>query len=112
WPLLKVSIPFLQPIGTPPGDLSGYTVAVTGLKDGRPTTIRATSMATMADLTAVPAAVAVLWLGQGKISRRGVFAPEAPGGPDPAAFLAEMAARGITTQWEGLPGEAPGRPQP
>lgn len=103
WPVLKYSVPLLQPIGAPPGDMSGYTVVVTGRKNGRPVTIRATSMATMADLTSVPAAVAVLWIGREKITRRGVFAPEAPGGPDPAAFLAEMARRGVTTHWEGLP---------
>lgn len=112
WPLLKFSVPLLQPLGAPPGEMSGYTVEVAGRQDGRPVTIRATSTATMADLTAVPAAVAVLWLGQGKITRRGVFAPEAPGGPDPAAFLAEMAGRGVKTHWEGLPAPSRSSPHP
>lgn len=102
WPLLKVIIPSLGRIGAPPGGNSAMLVTVSGQRGGQPTTITATAIGPMADLTALPTAVGALWLARGKIKRRGVFAPEAPGGPDPAAFLAAIAARGVTLTWHGL----------
>lgn len=97
--LLKPTIPLLSKIGGKPR-LSGVVVEVEGTAKGTdaPLTLRSKAVGPMAALTSVPAAVGAVWIAQGRIDRKGVFAPEAEGGPDPEAFLRAVAERGIEVQ--------------
>lgn len=101
-PVLRATVPPLQTIAAPKAIASGLSVTVKGERRGGPAAIVGGAAGPMADLTSVPAAMAVLWLAQGRLTRRGVFAPEATKGLDAAAFLAEAAQRGIKFTWQGL----------
>lgn len=92
--LLRPFIPLLCRIGSR-GNWAGLVVRVEGQKGGRPKVIASAALATMDALTSVPLAIGALGLARGEIRRTGVFPPEAEGGPDPEAFLAELAERGV-----------------
>lgn len=85
----------LKGVGATQRPISGLHVEVRGEKEGRRVSITYQATGRMADLTALPLSVAALMLGRGQISQTGVFAIEAPGGPDPQTFLSELAQRGI-----------------
>jgi len=94
--LLSWSTGLLRRIGALKAPVSGAHVEVRGVKDGRPAAITYSTTGPMADLTALPLAVAALMIGRGQVQRKGVFAPEAEDGIDPDRFLDELAKRGIT----------------
>lgn len=93
--LLVPLIPVLSRLGPKRPAISGVVVRVTGEKDGRPTTFESAATAPMTALTGVPMAVGALWMAQGRISRPGVLAPDAPGLIDPEPFLQELTRRGV-----------------
>ena len=72
---------------------SGARVDVKGRKGGRQRTLSYSVVDRMGRLTAIPAAIGAQWLAEGRVERKGVFAPE--GCIEPAAFLAELSKRGI-----------------
>lgn len=82
----------LGPAGTP---CSGLRVEVRGYKGGRRVRLVFAIAAHMEMLTGVPLALAAILLGRGQVKRQGVFAPEADGAIDPAAFLALLADHGL-----------------
>lgn len=100
--LLSASMGVLKRLGAMDKPVSGLHVQVNGTKDGRPTSVTYVASGPMADLTALPLSIAALMIGRGEISQPGVLAPEAPGGPDPDRFLAELEKRGVRVQ-EGQP---------
>lgn len=97
--MLKPTIPLLSKIGSKPR-LSGVVVEVEGTAKGTdvPLTLRSRAVGPMAALTSVPAAVGAVWIAQGRIDRKGVFPPEAEGGPDPETLLRAIAERGIDVE--------------
>lgn len=88
-------VPRLQRMTGLSRPLSAAHVEVRGMKGGRPARVELAAVGRMADLTAIPLAVAAVMIGRGEVRRRGVIAPEAEGGLDPDRFLEELAARGI-----------------
>lgn len=93
--MLQPMIPLLSRLGPRKPALSGVVVEVDGMQADHPITLRSAATAPMEALTSVPLAVGALWMAQGLIQGRGVFAPEAPGGPDPEQFLRALNERGI-----------------
>lgn len=98
--MMKPMIPLMSRLGNRKPQLSGLVVDVEGVAKGTnsPLTLRSSAVASMAALTAVPAAVGALWIADGRIDGKGVFPPEAEGGPDPEAFLRALAERGIDVE--------------
>lgn len=96
--LLNGSMGVLKKVGAMDKPVSGLHVEVRGTKNGRPASVTYTSSGPMADLTALPLAVATLMIGRGQINRPGVLAPEAEGGLDPKVFLNELGKRGVTVR--------------
>lgn len=78
--------------------LAGTHVVVKGIKGGRPAQVTLAAVDTMGRLTGIPHAVMTLMVGRGQITRRGVFAPEADGGPGMDEFFEEIAARGLKVE--------------
>jgi len=72
---------------------SGARVDVIGRKDGQSHTLTYVTIDKMGRLTGIPAAIGALMLAQGKITERGVFAPE--GLIEPQPFFAELAKREV-----------------
>ncbi|HIC94733.1 MAG TPA: hypothetical protein EYP09_10880, partial [Anaerolineae bacterium] len=72
---------------------SGARVDVRGRKDGQQRVLSYSVVDRMGRLTAIPASIGAQMLAEGKIERKGVFAPE--GCIEPAAFMAELTRRGI-----------------
>src|SRR5690606_21214567 len=96
-------LPLLVRLSPPPHPLSAFVVEVQGRREGGAASLAAGAVGHMADLTAVPLAQGALWLASGRVRRTGVFAPEAEGGLDAPAFLAELAGRGIQVAPLGPP---------
>lgn len=96
--VLAVSLRLLKRVGAMDEPVSGLHVRVTGQKDGRPAAVSYVASGPMADLTALPLSISALMIGRGQIRRPGVLAPEADGGPDPDAFFAALAERGVHVQ--------------
>lgn len=98
--MMKPMVPLMSRLGNRKPRLSGLVVEVEGVEKGTrsPLTLRSAAVAGMATLTAVPAAVGALWIADGRIDGKGVFPPEAEGGPDPDAFLRALAERGIEVE--------------
>jgi len=91
---LRPLIPILCRVGSR-GNWAGLVVRVEGQENGRPKVIESAALASMDALTSVPLAIGALMLARDEIRRTGVFPPEAAGGPNEDAFLAELAARGV-----------------
>jgi len=100
--LMAPLLPWLARLGPPPVRASGLVVRVLGRKDGEPVEWVYAAAAPMVDLTAVPLALGALWLAQGRITARGVFAPEAEGGLEPEAFFRELEGRGLHVHRPGV----------
>lgn len=101
--LLRVMRPFLplvQKLSGPPKPVSAAHVAVHGVKDGKSTVLEMAAAGRMKDLTGLPHAVATLMVGRGEVNVPGVIAPEAPGGPDPDRFLAELEELGLKVEMQ------------
>lgn len=75
--------------------LAGAHVRLHGRHAGRQAEITMAVTGRMGELTGIPHAVITLMVGRGEVSRPGVIAPEAKGGPDPDRFLREVEARGL-----------------
>ncbi|MFZ5650675.1 MAG: saccharopine dehydrogenase family protein [Bacillota bacterium] len=88
-PLLPAISPFLKNQET----RSAVKVEVRGRVNGREALVVYEANAKMEDLTGLPLAIGTLLLGRGKITGRGVMAPEA--GVPLGEFFDEIAARGI-----------------
>lgn len=93
--VLKPLIPVLSRVGPRKPQISGLVVEADGTIKGRQLTLRSAAVAPMAALTSLPMVIGALWIAEGRISRAGVFAPEAPDGPDPELFLQALAERGV-----------------
>ncbi|WP_324669342.1 saccharopine dehydrogenase family protein [Geochorda subterranea] len=98
--ILKPLLPVFERLGPRRPAASGFVVRVRGRKDGQPAERLYSGVGHMADLTAVPVALGALWMARGRITRRGVFAPEAEGGPEPEPFFAELLQRGVHVHWQ------------
>ena len=96
---LKPLLGVLERLGPRVAPASGFVVRVRGRKDGQAVERVYSGVGHMADLTAVPLALGALWMAQGRITARGVFAPEADGGPEPQLFFAELNRRGVQVLW-------------
>lgn len=96
---LRPLLPLLGRISRPRSDKAGAVVTVEGTAkdgDGRDGhSVRSWAVGTMEDLTSVPLAVAAHRVARGRVARKGVFGPEAPGAFDPEEFLTELAERGL-----------------
>lgn len=97
--VIKPLLPALERLGPRRQAASGLVVRVRGRHQGRPVERVYSAVGRMADLTAVPLALGALWLAQGRIGAPGVLAPEADGGPQPAAFFEALAQRGVRIDW-------------
>jgi saccharopine dehydrogenase-like NADP-dependent oxidoreductase len=86
-------LPYLENVGRPPETCSACRVDVTGKVGGRWTHLVYGAAAHMDVLTGIPASVGVQLVGEGKVSTRGVTAPEACF--DPPEFLGRISERGI-----------------
>jgi saccharopine dehydrogenase-like NADP-dependent oxidoreductase len=96
--LLSGSMALLKRLGALDEPVSGLHVEVRGVRKGRPATVRYRGTGAMADLTALPLAVATLMVGRGQVQGSGVLAPESPGALDPDVFLQELADRGVVIE--------------
>ena len=96
---LKPLLPAFERLGPRRAAASGLVVRVRGRKDGQVVERSYQAVGHMADLTAVPLALGALWMAQGRITARGVFAPEADGGPQPEGFFEELQQRGVRVAW-------------
>lgn len=96
---LKPLLPTFERLGPRRKAASGFVVRVQGRKDGQPVERLYSGVGHMADLTAVPLALGALWMAHGCITARGVFPPEADGGPEPQAFFSELKQRGVHVVW-------------
>lgn len=96
--VLAPLLPLLERIGPRAAVASGMRVDVVGERGGQDVGRSFVATGRMADLTARPLALGALWLGAGKVSRVGVFAPEADGGIAPEPFLAELRAQGVSVR--------------
>lgn len=86
-------LPYLENIGKPPESCSACRVDVTGKVGGRWTHLVYGAAAHMDILTGIPASVGVQLVGEGKVSMRGVTAPEACF--EPMEFLRRISERGV-----------------
>ncbi|HEY8414643.1 MAG TPA: saccharopine dehydrogenase NADP-binding domain-containing protein [Thermaerobacter sp.] len=102
---LKPLLPLLERLGPQPVPASGLVVRVRGRKQGARVERVYSAAGHMADLTAVPLALGALWMAQGRITARGVFAPEAEGGPEPEGFFRELEDRGVRVNRPGRGGD-------
>lgn len=76
----------------------GARVDITGMREGKKTTVTYTLVDHMKRLTGIPLSIGAYMMGRGKIKGRGVFAPEAKGAIDIDQFLKELARRKIKVQ--------------
>lgn len=91
-------IPVITKIGPRKPPTAGMWVQVHGRQGWRRITATYRAAASLEDMTAIPLAVAAVWLGRGRIGPVGVLAPETPGAIDPDAFLAEVGRFGIVLE--------------
>lgn len=97
--LFKPLLPAFERRGSRREPASGFVVRVWGRQGGQRVERVYTGVGRMAELTAVPLALGALWMARGRIRARGVFAPEADGGPEPRGFFEELAERGVRVRW-------------
>lgn len=88
-------IPVITKIGPRKPPTAGTWVQVQGRRGWRRVTATYTFAGSLEDLTAIPLAIATVWIGRGRIRPSGVLAPETPGTIEPDAFLDELRRFGI-----------------
>ncbi len=86
-------LPYLENVGRPPESCSACRVDVTGKIGGRWTHLVYGAAAHMDVLTGIPASVGVQLVGGGKVTTRGVTAPEACF--EPREFLRRISEKGV-----------------
>lgn len=91
--IMKKALPVLEHFGKPAIPMSGIRVDVKGYRNGKKQHIVHQAADHMDNLTGVPMAIGVLMMGQGQITRKGVFAPEVA--IDPNHFIEALAERNI-----------------
>ncbi|HHX24887.1 MAG TPA: NAD(P)H-binding protein [Thermoanaerobacterales bacterium] len=91
--ILKASLPILEKIQKPETPMSGIRVDIKGRLDGKKQHLVYQATDNMNNLTGVPLAIGALMIGNGEITRKGVFAPEAAINPD--RFIDELSQRNI-----------------
>lgn len=91
--IFRKLLPLLRKINKPSVPMSGIRVDIKGYKNGSKQHLIYQSVGNMADLTGIPLAIGALMLGNGQITRKGVFAPEAA--IDPDLFIKALAKRNI-----------------
>lgn len=110
--LIKRWLPLLERIGPKAVACSGLHIQVLGERGGEPWQVIYRVSDHMENLTGVPLAIGAVLLARRAVTQTGVMAPEAPGGPDPDAFLAELQQHGIRVEAADGPaaaGSAPSR---
>ncbi len=75
--------------------LSGIKVVLTGVRDGKRTTLSYAAVDHMHRLTGIPLSIGTYYMAKGEIQRTGVYGPEAEGSLAPDLFLQELARRNI-----------------
>ncbi|HCC33712.1 MAG TPA: saccharopine dehydrogenase [Clostridiales bacterium] len=93
--LIKPALPWLERLGPRAIPCSAIRVDVTGTRGGIPARASWGAADRMAILTALPAALITHRLGQGLITRLGVYPPEADGAVDPRWLCQAASERGL-----------------
>ncbi len=91
--ILKTALPVLKKVQQSSVPISGIRVDIRGYLGNKKQHLVYQAADSMKNLTSVPLAIGALMLGSGKITRKGVFAPEAAINPD--YFISQLAKRNI-----------------
>ncbi len=93
--LIKPVLPLLERLGPRSTACSAIRVDVMGIRQGTPLRESWGAADRMTVLTALPAALIAHCLGQGLITRSGVYPPEADGAVDPGWLCQAASERGL-----------------
>lgn len=81
---------------------SGIRVDVSGIRNGKETTLSYAAVDHMKRLTGIPLSIGAIMMGKGFIERSGVFGPEAEGAVRTDLFIREIERRGIKVEQREL----------